>query len=210
MDKNGSNQSVMLFEYESTEVRTVVIDDEVWFVAKDVCDILGLDNPTEAIRPLDEDEKNTLRISEGNRGNPNVNIISESGVYALVFRSNKPEAKAFSRWVRHEVLPQIRRTGSYRVNSDSRAMWELRAEKSNLSERRRFWQSLFKAYKSVSEELSKATKNHNYPISHKSESEDERNIRLLGIILSAAETLIQGRIDALERKENMLSCILTE
>ena len=198
--------ALQVFNYKEQEVRTTLIDGEVWFVAKDVCDVLEIKNVTQAVQQLDEDERSMFYI--GRQGE--ANIISESGVYALVFRSNKPEAKAFSRWVRHEVLPQIRRTGSYRVNSDSRAMWELRAEKSNLSERRRFWQSLFKAYKSVSEELSKATKNHHYPISHKSESEDERNIRLLGIILSAAETLIQGRIDALERKENMLSCILTE
>ena len=75
--------------------------------------MLGLDNPTEAIRPLDEDEKNTLRISEGNRGNPNVNLINEPGLYKLTFKSRKPEAKKFTRWVTHEVLPQLRKTGSY-------------------------------------------------------------------------------------------------
>ena len=111
------SNGMQVFNYKDTEVRTVERAGEVWFVASDVCRVLELENPTEAIRPLDEDEKNTLRISEGNRGNPNVNIISESGIYALVFRSNKPEAKAFSKWVRSEVLPQIRRTGSYNVHA---------------------------------------------------------------------------------------------
>ena len=107
-----------VFNYEGTRVRTVMKDGEVWFVAKDVCDVLELTNPTEAIRALDDDEKSTLRISEGTSpkgGNPNVNIINEPGLYALVFRSNKPEAKAFARWVRHEVLPQVMHTGSYNV-----------------------------------------------------------------------------------------------
>ena len=113
---------LQVFSYKDAVVRTVERDGEVWFVAKDVCDVLELDNPTEAIRPLDEDEKNTLRISEGNRGNPNVNIINESGLYALVFRSNKPEAKAFSKWVRSEVLPQIRRTGSYSLHKEQPAL----------------------------------------------------------------------------------------
>lgn len=105
--------NLQVFNYNGAEVRTVIIDGDVWFVAKDVCDVLGLTNPTEAIKPLDNEEKNTLRISEGNRGNPLTNVISESGLYQLILRSNKPEAKAFSKWVRSEVLPSIRKHGVY-------------------------------------------------------------------------------------------------
>ena len=130
-----------VFNYEGTRVRTVVKDGEVWFVAKDVCDILELDNPTEAIRPLDEDEKNTLRISEGIRGNPNVNIINEPGLYALVFRSNKPEAKAFARWVRHEVLPQVMHTGSYNAKPVASEVSEYQLQQLNL-ERAKFLQHM--------------------------------------------------------------------
>ena len=112
---------IQIFNFqENNEIRIINQNGEPWFVAKDVCDVLELTNPTEAIKSLDDDEKNTLRISEGiqqNRGNPNVNIISESGVYALVFRSNKPEAKNFARWVRKEVLPQIMHTGSYSLEA---------------------------------------------------------------------------------------------
>ena len=85
-------------------------------MAKDVCDIQELSNPTEALRSLDEDERSSLRITEGtspNGGNPNVNVINEPGLYALVLKSRKPEAKDFSRWVRHEVLPSIRQHGGY-------------------------------------------------------------------------------------------------
>lgn len=89
---------------------------EPWFVAGDVCRVLGLDNVTEALRPLDEDEKITIRNSEGNprAGIPHqYALISESGLYALVFRSRKPQARSFSKWVRAEVLPSLRRNGSY-------------------------------------------------------------------------------------------------
>lgn len=104
---------IQLFNYGSNAVRTIEQNGEVWFVAKDVCDVLELSNPTEALRALDDDEKNTLRISEGIRGNPTMNVINESGLYRLAFRSNKPMAKDFTRWVAHAVLPEIRRTGSY-------------------------------------------------------------------------------------------------
>lgn len=85
-----------------------------WFVAKDVCSVLGLTNPSEALRSLDDDEKNTIRITEGiRRGNPEVNIISESGLYKLVMRSRKPAAKRFVKWITSEVLPALRRNGAY-------------------------------------------------------------------------------------------------
>ena len=109
---------IQLFSYGLNPVRIIKINNEVWFIAKDVCDVLELTNPTEALKALDDDEKNTLRISEGNqsRGNPNMNIISEAGLYKLIFRSNKPEAKEFTRWVTHEVLPQIREKDN-RINN---------------------------------------------------------------------------------------------
>lgn len=92
-------------------IRTLKIDDEPWFVAKDVCDALGID--TNHVREsLDDDEVNTLRIAEG-KGNPNKTIVSEAGLYSLIMRSRKPEAKAFRRWVTHEVLPSIRSHGMY-------------------------------------------------------------------------------------------------
>lgn len=102
-----------VFNYNGNNVRTVIIDGNVWFVAKDICDVLDISNSRDAISELDNDEKNTVAINDGNRGNPNTSIISESGVYALVFKSRKPEAKNFSRWVRHEVLPAIRKNGVY-------------------------------------------------------------------------------------------------
>ena len=106
--------AIQIFDYKSNKVRTVEQDGRVWFVAKDVCDILGIVNARDAIKPLDDDEKADVGISDGSQKR-HYNVISESGVYELILRSNKPEAKNFARWVRKEVLPSIMRTGKYSV-----------------------------------------------------------------------------------------------
>ena len=105
--------SIQVFDYNAHEVRTVNKDGEVWFVAKDVCDILEMG--TEQIRRLDDDEKG-LHKTQTPGGIQEMSIISEPGLYDLVLRSNKPEARKFSRWVRHELLPQVLRTGNYSIN----------------------------------------------------------------------------------------------
>lgn len=109
----SEQNALKVFSFEGRETRIVMVDGEPWWVAKDVCDVLELTNPTEALRILEDDERNTLRISEGIRGNPEMNIISESGLYTLIMRSNKPEAKRFRKWVTSDVLPSIRRHGAY-------------------------------------------------------------------------------------------------
>ena len=98
-----------IFQFNTHEVRTVVLGDAAWFVAADACAVLGIQNPTDAIKRLDDDER--ARFNLGQQGD--VNIISESGLYALVLRSRKPEARKFAKWVTSEVLPAIRKTGSY-------------------------------------------------------------------------------------------------
>ncbi|WOE69124.1 BRO family protein [Hydrogenimonas thermophila] len=112
---------LMVFEHKSFSVR--VINDEFgepWFVAKDVCDALGLQNPTEAVRSLDDDEKATLRNPEGRIGNGAqvFNVVNKSGLYALIFKSRKPEAKKFRKWVTSEVLPSIRKHDGYSIRKD--------------------------------------------------------------------------------------------
>ena len=90
-------------------------DGDLWFVAKDVCDALGIatNHLREEGRGLDYDEVSTLPHWEGKGASPL--IVSEAGLYSLVMRSRKPEAKEFRRWVTHEVIPSIRRTGGYMV-----------------------------------------------------------------------------------------------
>lgn len=104
------------FDFNSMAVRVMDREGQPWFVAADVCRVLEIVNPTNAIRELDDDEKITLHNEKGNPrgGIPlQMNLISESGLYALVFKSRKPEAKAFRRWVTSDVLPAIRQTGGY-------------------------------------------------------------------------------------------------
>lgn len=115
------NNSIQRFDFKGVALRTLTDENgEPWFVAKDVCDILELNNITEALRPLDDDEKTNFRNSEvGQNGGRAPIIISEPGLYKLIMRSRKPEAKEFQRWVTHEVLPQIRKTGGYIPTSDA-------------------------------------------------------------------------------------------
>ena len=91
------------------EIRTITLNGEPWFVLKDVCNILDIKNTTQAAERLDEDERSMFDI--GRQGK--VNIINESGLYSIVLRSDKSEARKFKRWVTHDVIPQIRKSGMY-------------------------------------------------------------------------------------------------
>ena len=109
--KQKSELQLQLFQKEEFgTIRTVVIDGEPWFVAKDVCDILGIKNPTDALNKGLEDFERA-RFNLGRQGE--ANIISESGFYTLVIRSRRQVAKPFRIWVTREVLPTIRKTGQY-------------------------------------------------------------------------------------------------
>lgn len=104
---------IQLFNFKNQSVRTLVINNEPWFVGKDVCNVLGYQNPSKALQDhVDfEDKLNNETLSSlGQRGGW---IINESGVYALIFGSKLPDAKKFKHWVTSEVLPQLRKTGSY-------------------------------------------------------------------------------------------------
>lgn len=95
----------------------MLVDGEPWFVAADVCSVLGIGNTSQAVSYLDVDERQAALISsEG--GERSLNVVNEPGLYSLVLRSRKPEAKAFKRWITHEVLPEIRRTGRYEAPMD--------------------------------------------------------------------------------------------
>lgn len=103
-----------VFNFQDREVQTVTIANEPWFFAKDVAEILDLGNMHSSLAKLDDDEKG-LHTVETPSGFQEVSIINEPGLYSLILRSRKKEAKAFKRWVTHEVLPAIRKTGAYAV-----------------------------------------------------------------------------------------------
>ena len=106
---------LQVFSYEGSEIRTVQISGEPWWVLKDICDVLELSNPSVIADRLDEDEKAKVEPKQylGSRSNEPATVISESGLYNVILLSRKPEAKKFKRWVTHEVLPTIRKHGAY-------------------------------------------------------------------------------------------------
>ncbi|WP_252401351.1 BRO-N domain-containing protein, partial [Glaesserella parasuis] len=123
------SQSTQLstFNFEQSSIRVIAVNNEPWFVAKDVCDTLGIKNPTQALENLDEDERAMFNIGLDQRVNfdnrvSEINIVSESGMYTLILRCRDAVKKGsvphrFRKWVTAEVLPQIRKTGQYLQNS---------------------------------------------------------------------------------------------
>jgi len=107
----GAN-ALQEFVYEGQGVRVVTLDGEPWFVASDVCAVLEITNNRDAVARLDADEKG-VATTDTPGGPQQMAVVNEAGLYALVLTSRKPEAKAFKRWIIHEVLPSIRRHGMY-------------------------------------------------------------------------------------------------
>lgn len=101
---------IRMWNYNNNDIRTLEINDELWWVLTDICKVLELTNTSITASRLEEDEVSKLDLG-GKTGI--TNIINESGLYSVILRSDKPQAKPFKRWVTHEVLPSIRKTGSY-------------------------------------------------------------------------------------------------
>lgn len=109
------NNEIQKFDFKGAPLRTLTDKaGEPWFVAKDVCDILEISNPSDALKRLDDDERS--RFNLGRQGE--TNIVNEAGLYVLVLGSRKPEAHEFQRWVTHEVLPSIRKHGGYMAGQE--------------------------------------------------------------------------------------------
>lgn len=116
----NNNLSMQVFNDPSFgSIRTLIIDNNnIWFIASEVAELLGYSNPQKAVRNhVDVEDRNTRTICSGIRGNPNKVIINESGLYSLILSSKLPKAKKFKHWITSEVLPSIRKTGGY-VNND--------------------------------------------------------------------------------------------
>lgn len=114
------NNEIQRFEFKGAALRALTnMAGEPWFVLKDCMSILDLGNPTETVKMFDDDEFSTTEVIDSIGRRQQAYIISEPGLYRLVMRSRKPEAKEFQRWVTHEVLPQIRRTGGYIPTTDA-------------------------------------------------------------------------------------------
>lgn len=116
-----STDIVQPFVFKGYKVRTLTFETgQTWWVLKDVCEVLGLSNPSRVAQRLDDDEVSKFDPNSGlgSRSNEPVNIVNESGLYKIVLRSDKPEAKEFQRWVTHDVLPSIRMHGGYMLGQE--------------------------------------------------------------------------------------------
>lgn len=109
---------MQIFNYKRNQVRTVELNSEPWFVLKDVCAVLELGSAHKVADRLDEDERNQIPLTDAIGRKQETTIISESGLYNVILRSDKPEAKPFRKWVTAEVLPSIRKTGGYMIPQD--------------------------------------------------------------------------------------------
>lgn len=116
---NKNEAKVFTFNENNKPIRVELVDGDPWFVAKDVCDALTLENSRKATASLDDDEKGVSPIVTPS-GTQQMTIVNESGLYNLIFQSRKPEAKKFRKWVTSEVLPSIRKTGRYEVGMSDR------------------------------------------------------------------------------------------
>jgi len=110
-----------IFSFNDAQIRVVEKDGQPWFVAKDVCEIIGLSQVSRAMDRLDDDERGLVKVTHPQ--NPEktleVNAVNESGLYQLIIASNKPEARTFRKWITSEVLPTIRKTGGYVADDDA-------------------------------------------------------------------------------------------
>ena len=103
-----------IFTYESNEIRTLTgPDDELWFLAQDVCRVIGIVNHRDALSRVDDEDKDGVGITDAMGRKQISTVVNESGLYALLFSSRRPEARTFKKWVTSEILPTIRKTGHY-------------------------------------------------------------------------------------------------
>lgn len=122
-------KELIIFENKDFgKIRSLKIENEPWFVVKDICDSLDLTNITETLKRLDEDELSNTEVIDSIGRKQRMYIVNESGLYNLILQSRKEEAKTFKRWITHEVIPSIRKNGGYLVGQDEMSEEELMAK----------------------------------------------------------------------------------
>ena len=149
--------TISIFKFADHDVRITIIDGEPWFVAKDVCEALAIKNNRDAMSQLEDDEKG-VAITDTPGGKQELTTVNEPGLYSLILRSRKPEAKVFKHWITHRVLPSIRKTGAYAVNQD-KALETQQANTATISPAT--LETLAKALLIAQETISKLQQNQN-------------------------------------------------
>ena len=111
--------NLMELSYENLPIRIIEISGETWWVLKDVCNVLGISHINDTVKRLDEDEVGQTEVIDSMGRKQTAYVVNESGIYSVILRSDKPQAKSFRRWVTHNVLPEIHRTGGFnRINTE--------------------------------------------------------------------------------------------
>lgn len=151
MTNKKNEVKVFTFNESNQPIRVKVVNGEPWFVAKDVCRVLEHSNHKMAIKSLDEDEVSSVYLIDIMGRQQETKVVSESGLYSLIFQSRKPEARKFRRWVTSEVLPSIRKTGTYSAVPASRPVRLLPREQG--VEWERFYAELTRCTTRADEEL---------------------------------------------------------
>ena len=130
------NNLPQIFDFQNSQVRVIIQNGEPWFVTKDVCEVLEISNSRDVSTRLEHDEKDVVLIDT--LGGPQeMSVVNEYGLYSLVLGSRKPEAKTFKRWITHDVIPAIRKTGSYQIQSMSPAEMFLQQAQFNVEQERK-------------------------------------------------------------------------
>jgi prophage antirepressor-like protein len=148
-------EQIQSLNFENSTVRTINRDGEMWWVLKDVCDVLELSDVSMTAKRLDEDERDTSLICTLG-GQQEMTIISESGLYNVILRSDKPKAKPFRKWVTSEVLPSIRKTGAYSTTTEpeqSPVIKRIQAMESLIAD---YWRANDEQYMKLRQEVSQA------------------------------------------------------
>lgn len=203
--KNQTQNQLQIFEHDTFgKVRTIIINGEPWFVGKEVADILGYSNTRDALLcHVDDGDRNTVVIRDGNRGNPNKTIINESGLYSLVLSSKLPQARSFRGWITSSVIPSIRKHGAYITGDTLGSMMDspefTEALMDALLEENAKYVELNDRYIALGE------KNTALARINASLAEDVEELEDNIVILEKQNTALEGRVDAYAEKVGGLS-----
>lgn len=195
---------LQVFTYENTPLRTIEKEDGVWWVLKDVCRTLGITDHASVSRRLDDDEKGVGQILplNGKGGQQEMTIINEPGLYNVILRSDKPEAKDFKRWVTHEVLPAIRNKGHYALQAKTPAQL-LAMQAQVLVDMERKVSAVEEQGKALEEKVDNAIRCFSRPAKDHWRTDMDESIKFLVKRMNASNPKLRGKMyEELERIAN--------
>jgi len=210
--KNQTQSQLQIFEHDTFgKVRTITINGEPWFVGKEIADILGYSNTRDALlNHVDDSDRNTVVIRDGNRGNPNKTIINESGLYSLVLSSKLPQLRSFRRWITSSVIPSIRKHGAYITDDTLDSMMNssefTEALMDALLEENARYVELNDKYIALGDQYNALNdKNTALVLINASLAEDVEELEDNVVILEKQNTALEGRVNAFEEIADGLS-----